>query len=170
VIFSRVMLSPVDERKLRDQPDRLRDLRRTGIGASRPFPCVRARSPNWTDSGRSAWGAQELVFMPLSGRCLVPRCINRQIREEALTDRSLYGTTVCGPIQARAARPIYRASLAGEVGSPRAAPLSGEGNTPRHLWMLAGRKVPVTPTLSGKRNEEYICADFRREVLASARP
>ena len=27
-------------------------------------------------------GAQELVFMPLSGRCLVPRCINRQIREE----------------------------------------------------------------------------------------
>jgi hypothetical protein len=24
------------------------------------------------------------------------------------------------------------------------------------LWMLAGRKVPVTPTLSRKRSEEYI--------------
>jgi hypothetical protein len=60
------------------------------------------------------------------------------------------------PVQALAARPIYRAALAGEVGSPRAAPLSGQGNTPRHLWMLAGRKVPVTPTLSGRRSEEYI--------------
>ena len=40
--------------------------------------------------------------------------------------------------------------------SPRAALLSGHGSTPRHLWMPAGRKVPVTPTLSGKRSKEYI--------------
>src|SRR5215831_1189611 len=33
------------------------DRRTAPYGASRPFPCVRARSPNWTDSGRSAWGS-----------------------------------------------------------------------------------------------------------------
>src|SRR5215471_14266293 len=67
-----------------------------------------------------------------------------------------YGTTVCGPYTSTRSASNFPRLACGGGRKPRAAQLSGEGKTPRHLWMLAGRKVPVTPTLSRKRSEEYI--------------
>jgi hypothetical protein len=100
------------------------------------------------ERSKGSAGVARQRMTQLSRTAATPQLASTSLRKSAhMALRS------AGPIQGRAARPIYLASLAGRGRKPRAAQLSDEGKDSAAIFGSSRSQMPVTPTLSRKRSE-----------------